>query len=158
METTPPLLENFQAFLMEFKATFGETDRRRAVLTKIYSLQQSNCATSTHASEFRQLACDVGWGDQALCDQFCRGLTGDVKNLLLNFLEPTSLNEAITQAVHCDNRLFKLRQEECTTRAIRPQPSSFWPSSSQSPTLPYVPNQVPTTDSPTPMEVDKVGP
>ena len=90
--------------------------------------------------------------------QFCRGLRGDVKKLLLNFLEPTSLNEAITQAVRCDNCLFEICQEERTSRQISSRPSFFWPSSSQSPNPPYVPNQVSTTDSPTPMEIDKVGP
>ena len=111
VETTSPLLEDFPTFLTKFEATFGETGRRRATLTKIYSLQQGNRATSTYVSEFRQLACDVGWGDQALRDQFGWGLRGEVKNLLLNFLELTSLNEAITQAVRCDNHLFELRQE-----------------------------------------------
>ena len=158
METTSPLLEDFPAFLTEFEATFEETYRRRAALTKIYSLQQGNRAASTYASEFHQLACDVGRGDQALRDKFRRGLRGEVKKLLLNFPEPTSLNEAITQAVRCDNHLFELLQEYRTILAIRQGPSSFWPSSSQSPTPPYVPNQVSTTDSPTPMEVDKVGP
>ena len=80
------------------------------------------------------------------------------KKFITKFLEPTSLNEAITQAVRCDDRPFELRQEEHMTWEIWPGPFSLWPSSSQSPTLPYVPNQVPTADSPTPMEVDKVGP
>ena len=96
------LLENFRTFLTDFEATFREIDRRRVALTNIYSLQQTNRATSTYASRFYQLACDVGWGDQTLHDQFHRGLRGDVKYLLLNFPKPTSLNEAI----------FKLCQEE----------------------------------------------
>ena len=111
VEMASPLLEDFPCFLTEFEATFEETYRRRAALTKIYSLQQGNRAASTYASEFHQLACDVGRGDQALRDQFRRGLRGEVKNLLLNFLELTSLNEAITQTVRCDNHLFELRQE-----------------------------------------------
>ena len=71
---------------------------------------------STYASEFHQLACDVGRGDQALRDKFRRGLRGEVKKLLLIFPEPISLNEAITQAVRCDNCLFEFRQEERTIR------------------------------------------
>ena len=62
-----------------------------------------------YTSKFRQFASDVGWDDQALRDQFRRGLRGEVKKLLLNSLDPTLLNEAITQLVHCDNRLFELR-------------------------------------------------
>jgi hypothetical protein len=39
-----------------------------------------------YASQCRQLARDVQWDDQALCDYFRQGLPSDVKNLLLNFL------------------------------------------------------------------------
>ena len=63
VETSSPLLEDFPAFLAKLKATFGETGRRRATLTKLYALKQGSRATSAYASEFRQLACDVNWGD-----------------------------------------------------------------------------------------------
>ena len=156
VETASPLLEDFSTFLTEFEATFGETDRRRVALNKIYSLQQGNRATSTYASEFRQLASEVGWGDQALRDQFRRGLRGDVKNLLLSFPEPTSLSDAIAQAVRCDNRLFEFRQEE---RLSKLGPPSFPPSVLfQSPPPLHVPTKVLTSDSPTPMEVDLIRP
>ena len=118
VETSSPLLDNFSAFLEEFEATFGDTDRRRTSLTKLYSLHQGKRPVSVYASEFRQLSCDVQWDDQALCDHFRRGLRSDVKNLLLNFPEPTSLSQAIKQAVSCDNRLFELRQEEWATSKL----------------------------------------
>ena len=106
VETSSPLLEDFPAFLAELEATFGETDRRRTTLNKIYALEQGSRAASVYASEFRQLACDVNWDDQALVDNFQRGFRSNVKNLLLNFPEPTSLSQEISQAVHCDNHLF----------------------------------------------------
>ncbi len=153
VETASPLLEDFPAFLAEFEATFGETDRRRVALNRIYTLQQGNRAVSTYASEFRQLACDVGWGDQALRDQFRRGLRSDVKNLLLSLPDPVSLTEAITQAVRCDNRLFEFRQEE---RTSRPGQFSFRPTG-----IFHSPNPGPgsneaSTSDPSPMEVDRV--
>jgi hypothetical protein len=148
-----PLLKDFSlAFLTMFKAMFEETDRRGVALNKIYSLHQGNRATLTYTSKFRQLACEVGWGHQALHDQFCRGLRGDVKNLFLSFSEPTSLSEAITQALCCDNHLFEFCQEERPSKLGLP---SFPPSALfQSPTPVQVPSQVPTNDSPTPMKVD----
>ena len=144
METSSPLLDNFPAFLAELEATFGETDRRRTALTKLYSLQQGSRPASVYASEFRQIACDVSWDDQALCDQFRRGLRNDVKTLLLNFLEPTSLSQVISQDVHCDNRLFELHQEERGTRRSR---ASFQNASI---TRPYVSvlSSAPTLPSP----------
>ena len=155
VETSSPLLEDFPAFLAELEATFGETDRRRTTLNKIYALEQGSRATSVYASEFRQLACDVNWDDQALADHFRRGLRSNVKNLLLNFPEPTSLSQAISQAVHCDNRLFEFRQEERRiwgthslprhALVVHPQ-VSFPPATSRSPNL---------ANAPIPMEIDQ---
>jgi hypothetical protein len=39
------------------------------------------------------------------------GLRNDIKTLLLNLPKPTTLSEAITQAIDCDNRLFEQRHE-----------------------------------------------
>ena len=110
----------FPAFLEEFEATFGDTDPRRTSLTKLYSLHQGKRPVSVYAYEFRQFACDVQWGDQALCDHFCRSPRSDVKNLLLNFSETISLSQAIKQAVNCYNHFFELRQEEKETSKLSP--------------------------------------
>ncbi len=44
--------------------------------------------------------------------QFHWGLRDDVKDLLLSFSDPQTLNEAISQVVKCDNRLFQRRQDQ----------------------------------------------
>ena len=106
-ENSSSLFTDFKEFLTNFEATFGETDKQRTALNKLYALQQGQRAASIYASEFRQLACDVEWDGQALLDQFRRGSRGEIKNILLNFPEPTSLNEAISQVVRCDNHVFQ---------------------------------------------------
>lgn len=90
---------------------FGEHDKARVALNKIYALRQGSRSVSVYASEYRQLAVDINWGEQALMDQFYRGLRDDVKDLLLNFPDPCTLDEAISQAVKCDNRLFQRYQD-----------------------------------------------
>ena len=70
VETSSPLLNDFHAFLTEFEATFGETDRRRAALNKLYSLQQGSRSAPSYTSEFCQLTFDVEWDEQALRDLF----------------------------------------------------------------------------------------
>ena len=99
LETNSPLLTDLDAFLAEFTNTFGETDRARTATTKLRSLQQRSRAASVYAAKFRQLACDVDWDDNAFISAFRWGLRDDVKDLLLNLPDPTSLSEAITQAV-----------------------------------------------------------
>ena len=44
--------------------------------------------------------------------QFYWGLKDDVKDLLLSLPDLQTLNEAISQAVKCDNRLFQRRQDQ----------------------------------------------
>ena len=115
VEKNSPLLQDFHGFLEEFTNTFGETDRVRTATTKLRSLQQRARAASIYAAEFRQLACDVDWDDNALISAFRWGLRDDVKDLLLNLPDPITLSEAITQAIRCDNRLFERRQERRST-------------------------------------------
>jgi hypothetical protein len=160
VETSSPLLTNLKAFLAKFEATFGETDKWRTTLNKLYALQQGECAASVYASEFRQISCNVEWDGQAL-DQFRRGLHGEIKHLLLNFLEPTSLNEAISQAVRCDNCLFEFRQEErpnqfnSTWSSIAPSQPAMR-SIAMPPTLSSPSSSTPTVDCSSPMEIDRI--
>ena len=75
--------------------------------------RQGDRPTSAYAADFRLLASDIPWDDQALMEQFRYGLRNDVKDLLLTFpKEPKSLTEAISCAVRCDNCLFE-RHSEC---------------------------------------------
>ena len=46
--------------------------------------------------------------------QFYWNIRGDLKDLLLSFSDPQMLNEAISQAMKCDNRLFQRHQDQCS--------------------------------------------
>ena len=52
VETSSPLLTDFKEFLTDFEATFGETDKQRSALNKLYVLQQGQRAASIYAFEF----------------------------------------------------------------------------------------------------------
>jgi hypothetical protein len=104
-----------------------------------------------YASEFKQLAYDINWGEAALIDQFCFGLRDDVQDLLLTFTDCSFFSEAITQAIWCDNRLFERRQEKKVTSSA--QLWNSWPT-----TLPLVPQTTlvarPASFGPAPMQID----
>jgi hypothetical protein len=80
-----------------------------------------------------------------------RSLRSNVKNLFLNFPEPTSLSQTVSQEILCDNRLFEFHQEERLAwgpqhaPAVQPQ-VSIPPTASSSPTL---------VDAPVPVEIDR---
>ncbi len=57
---------------------FGDSDKVKTLANKLRRLQQGTRSAIVYASEFRQLACDVNWGEAALIDQFRYGLRDDV--------------------------------------------------------------------------------
>jgi hypothetical protein len=59
LETSSLLLQDFNAFMVEFETVFGDSDKARTSANKVCRLQQGTCSTIVYASEFRQLACDV---------------------------------------------------------------------------------------------------
>ena len=98
------MLEDFEAFVKEFQASFGNTDSITTTINKIRRLQQGDCPTSTYGADFCLLECDIPWYEAALMDQIRQGLVDDVKDLLLTFHEdPKSLIEEISRVVRCDN-------------------------------------------------------
>ena len=110
LEQKSPLLDDFEAFIEEFKACFGDTDSVRTTINKICRLRQGDLLDSAYVADFRLLPSDISWDEQALMEQSRYGLHNDVKDLLLTFQEdPKSLTKAISRAVRCDNRLFERR-------------------------------------------------
>jgi ribosomal protein L36 len=86
-----------------------------------------------------------------LIDQFRCGLRDDAQDLLLTLVDPSSFNEAITQAIRCDNRLFERCQEKKVTSSAQ-----LW--NSRPTTLPLVPQTTPvarpTSFGPALMQID----
>ena len=126
------ILNNFETFLEAFTEAFGEHDKARWATTKIRSLRQGARSASIYASDFRQLACDINWDKEALISQFYWGLRDDVKDLLLTLHDPETLNEAISQAVKCDNKLFQQRQDQRSWTSSRQDTTRHAPTLSAS--------------------------
>ncbi len=86
-----------------------------------------------------------------MIDKFCCRLRDDVQDLLLTLIDPSSFNEAITQATRCDNRLFERRQEKKVTSNAQ-----LW--NSRPTTLPLIPQTTlvarPASFGPAPMQID----
>jgi hypothetical protein len=115
LETSSPLLQDFDAFMAKFEGVFEDSDKARTSANKLCRLQQGTHSATVYALEFKQLAYNVNWGEAALIDQFHYGLRDDAQDLLLTFTDPHSFSEAITQVIQCDNCLFERRQEKKVT-------------------------------------------
>ena len=92
---------------------------------------------SNYASKFWQLACDINWDELASISQFYSGLQNGVKDLLLTLPDPLTLNEAINQAMKCDNRLFERRQDKWIWTTPH-QPSEYFTSSTSAHAVKYM--------------------
>jgi hypothetical protein len=53
LETSSPLLQDFNAFMAEFEAVFGDSDKARTSANKLCCLQQGTRSAIVYASEFR---------------------------------------------------------------------------------------------------------
>ena len=68
LEKQSPLLNNYEDFISKFKASFGDTDSIRTAINKIRQLRQGDRPASAYAADFRLLASDIPWDDQALME------------------------------------------------------------------------------------------
>lgn len=134
------ILNDFEAFKSLMYQSFGDTDRVAVAENRIRRLRQGTRPAAHYGSDFRQLACDLKWNDSALISQFKDGLNDSVKDMLLHHSIPETLNEMITLAIKCDNRIFEHRQ--ATNR------SSFKPKQEFS--------RKPDFSGPAPMELDSM--
>lgn len=88
-------MANFEAFLEVFVDAFEEHDKIQWTIRKIHSLCQESCFTSIYALDFRQLACDIIWDEQAFINQIYWKLRNGVKDLLLSLFDLQTFNEDI---------------------------------------------------------------
>jgi hypothetical protein len=95
-----------------FTIAFGDSDRKRVAETKMQSLCQGMRSATIYVTEFQQLTSDLEWNDKAFINRFQYGLKDNVKDLLITMPKVETLQEFITQALTCDNRLFERHQQK----------------------------------------------
>ena len=74
LEKNSPLLNNFEEFIKEFKACFGDTDGVSTTINKIRTLRQGDQPSSTYTDNFHLIASDIPWDEQSLMEKFRSGL------------------------------------------------------------------------------------
>jgi hypothetical protein len=100
-EKRAPTLNNFEAFLAAFAEAFEDHNKAHSSTTKICILWQGSRIRFLYALDFRLLACNINWDEEALISQFHWRLQDDVKDLLLSMLDLQTRNETMSQAVKC---------------------------------------------------------
>lgn len=106
------ILKSYQDFIKRFQANFGPVDPAGNAATKLQHLYQGKWPVSTYSAKFQNLAANLAWNDEALRDQYRLNLSIDIKNMLIGYPKPTTLQELIALALECDNRLMELEDDK----------------------------------------------
>ena len=109
-ESNPLLTSDLQLFLTEFKNTFDHPSCGADAAGRLHSLSQGSRNVTEYTLEFRMLAADSRWDDTALRSAYRRGLSEEIKDLIVRD-RPSSSNDLISLALIMDNRLNERRRE-----------------------------------------------
>ena len=160
-EEQSPVCNSYAAFTSEMRKVFDHPVRGKEATRRLMSLHQGSRSVAEFAVEFRTLAAESGWNNEALQGAFQRALNEDIKDELASRDESRDLDELISCSIRLDNRLRERRRE----RGFRSQrggssSSSNIPFHARSPTNPFhastnpfhasLPSGVPSPKSPEP--------
>lgn len=116
-EELPPWMTDFSLFVDRLKKLFGDPDVTGNVSHKLRMLKQTGPASS-YAVEFRRLASQLDWGDQALVGQFFEGLNDSVQDELVKTDYAADLETLIDQATRVDNLQQRRKAQRAPSKPI----------------------------------------
>ena len=122
----PLIRSNWGEFVIELDKLFGELDMAQASERALRSLKmQENHHINKFMIEFAEHTAFTGWNDVALYGKFYRGLAERIKDQLLNFDCPPTLEKLKIDALKCDNRYWEQQHEKGpaqSTSRVKPPP------------------------------------
>lgn len=113
--------QDFGEFKKFFALCFDDHDREIVASNKIAKITQGRRSVNTYATEFMAIKTDLNWGEAPLLFLFRKGLNKDIRDHLLHFPKPESLQEIIDTATSIDVR-------------IREETNSSWMGAEATPT------------------------
>ena len=106
----PQLSTDLQQFSNKFKRVFDHPTNGANAAGRLHNIQQGPRGIAEYTLEFRTLMADSGWDDNALWSAYRRGLTEEMKDLLVRDRPPT-FNSLVTLALQVDERLRERHME-----------------------------------------------
>lgn len=144
-ESNSHICQSYLVFTQEMRRVFDHPVKGKEASKRLLALCQGSTSVAQYAVDFRILAAESGWDDEALQGAFLRGLADNIKDELAVRDETCSLEELITLATRLDNRLRERRREKAS-RQPAPRGQVFAPTPMCSvPTTSPVPSSCPET-------------
>jgi len=119
-EGAAPYMQNYQAFVAEFRTIFDHDAHGQDAAAALSALQQGPDSVADYATEFCILAAWCGWNECALYSAFRRGLGEATKDALSGRESPGTLNQLISQAIAIDERARECKRERRTSSRVLP--------------------------------------
>ncbi|KAG1956955.1 retrotransposable element [Pimephales promelas] len=117
-ENQNPCCSSFQDLSDEMKKVFDRSVSGREAARTLAELRQGRRSVSEFSIEFRTLAAECGWNEEAQWDMFLHGLADHVQNEIYALDLPTSLNGLIDLALRVDARLSRVERRTTSTRTF----------------------------------------
>ena len=119
-----PATASVQSFCLEFRNVFEEPARVTSAETALLNLTQGDSSVGDYAIQFRTLASELNWNNEALCATFKKGLNSEIKDVLAARELPSTLSDLILLATRIDKR-FAERQEELLLEKEKARPRRY---------------------------------
>ncbi|MEE6499646.1 hypothetical protein FKM82_003525 [Ascaphus truei] len=148
-ELRPDITHDYAAFRRDFRQVFDTPAHQETASDSLLELSQGRYSVAQYALEFRTIAAETQWGQEALVSVFWRGLTDSVKDELTSQPRPGLLEGLISQANRVDQRLQVCRVQHQLSRFM-PFRAPF-PRFSPTPGPTFSP--VPALEAPEPMQL-----
>lgn len=104
-------MRTFDLFTAELKRIYDHPIRGQQAGQQLLKLRQGRRSVREFASEFRALAVESGWNEQALITAFQSGLTRSIGREMALRKEQFSLDEAITTAIKMSDQMAQWQTE-----------------------------------------------
>jgi hypothetical protein len=166
-------MNDFSLFAAEINAVFGDPDLASNNFRRLKRLKQIGSVAS-YTAEFRRLASQLSWSDQALVQQYFEGLKDPLQDILIAANYPEELETLIRMAIRIDNLQHQRRiqrgqeikpaapvqrRKQLPYVAAKPQPVFHLHAPPANPLLSYDTASASADPSgPRPMEIDATRP
>uniref|UniRef100_A0A3B5QH33 CCHC-type domain-containing protein n=1 Tax=Xiphophorus maculatus TaxID=8083 RepID=A0A3B5QH33_XIPMA len=155
--TTPLTSLTFKQFTDELSTVFDHPDHVGDASKRLLKLRQGSRSAAEFSVEFRTLAADTKWNDEALKGVYYQALTEALKDGLSVSDEAKDLNSLITMSIRLDNRLRERRRER-SGQSASALPRLFQPAverSSATPVFPPAQSPAPAPPDDEPMQIGR---
>ena len=122
-ERRTPACSSFQTFAAELRKVFGEASRGPDASGGLLGLNQGSRSVADYSIHFRTRASSSEWNQAAQCDAFLMGLADYIKDELISYDLPTTLDGIIELASRIDRPIQARQQEKHQGLAGRRQPA-----------------------------------